>query len=115
MTAGGIVPIYSTVSTIQPGMATSTVTLALVAPSFNLLDAKHVASITLRSNGSGAHSGGAYDIIGPTLGAAPAKKRARGNGGIGWSKPDAEKFHGVARLCRARRVASDDPVGPMIS
>jgi len=55
MTAGGIVPIHSTVSTIQPGMATSTVTLALVAPSFNLLDAKHVASITLRSNGSGAH------------------------------------------------------------
>jgi uncharacterized protein (TIGR03437 family) len=47
-------------------MATSTVTLALVAPSFNVLDAKHVAGITLRSNGSGAHGGGAYDIIGPT-------------------------------------------------
>jgi uncharacterized protein (TIGR03437 family) len=47
-------------------MATSTVTLALVAPSFNVLDAKHVAGITLRSNGSGAHCGGAYDIIGPT-------------------------------------------------
>jgi uncharacterized protein (TIGR03437 family) len=47
-------------------LATSTVTLALVAPSFNVLDAKHVAGITLRSNGSGAHGGGAYDIIGPT-------------------------------------------------
>jgi uncharacterized protein (TIGR03437 family) len=31
-----------------------------------LLDSKHVAGIILRSNGSGAHGGGSYDIIGPT-------------------------------------------------
>ena len=31
-----------------------------------MLDAKHVAGIILRSNGSGAYGGGAYDIVGPT-------------------------------------------------
>ncbi len=36
------------------------------APAFNLLDAKHVAGIILRSNGSGAYGGGSYDVIGPT-------------------------------------------------
>jgi len=48
------------------GTATSTVTLAPAAPSFSLLDGKHVAGIILRSNGSGAYGGGTYDIIGPT-------------------------------------------------
>jgi uncharacterized protein (TIGR03437 family) len=42
------------------------VTLAPVAPSFSLLDGKHVAGIILRSDGSGAYGGGAYDILGPT-------------------------------------------------
>jgi uncharacterized protein (TIGR03437 family) len=46
--------------------ATSTVTLAEFAPSFLLLDNKHVAGIIPRSNGSGAYEGGAYDILGPT-------------------------------------------------
>jgi uncharacterized protein (TIGR03437 family) len=46
--------------------ATSTVTLAPFAPSFSLLDSKHVAGIILRSDGSGAYGGGTYDIIGPT-------------------------------------------------
>lgn len=41
------------------GSATSNLTLAQFAPSFFLLDAKHVAGIILRVNGS-------YDIIGPT-------------------------------------------------
>jgi uncharacterized protein (TIGR03437 family) len=45
---------------------TSTVTLAQFGPSFSLLDAKHVAGVILRSDGSGAYGGGAYDIIGPT-------------------------------------------------
>jgi uncharacterized protein (TIGR03437 family) len=48
------------------GTATSNVTLAQVAPSFFLLDAKHVAGIILRPDGSGAYGGGSYDIIGPT-------------------------------------------------
>jgi uncharacterized protein (TIGR03437 family) len=48
------------------GSATSTVTLAQVAPSFPLLDAKHPAGIILRSNGTGAYGGGTYDIVGPT-------------------------------------------------
>jgi uncharacterized protein (TIGR03437 family) len=54
------------VVTTPNGTASSTVTLAQFAPSFNLLDTKHVAGIILRSNGSGAYGGGAYDIIGPT-------------------------------------------------
>jgi len=43
----------------QFGGAILNVTLAQFAPSFFLLDAKHVAGIILRANGS-------YDIIGPT-------------------------------------------------
>jgi uncharacterized protein (TIGR03437 family) len=48
------------------GTAASNVTLAPIAPSFFLLDAKHVAGIILRTDGSGAYGGGSYDIIGPT-------------------------------------------------
>jgi uncharacterized protein (TIGR03437 family) len=62
-TATGTVPV--TVTTAG-GTATSTVTLAQFGPSFSLLDAKHVAGIILRSDGSGAYGGGTYDIIGPT-------------------------------------------------
>lgn len=51
--------------TTPGGSATATVTLAQVAPSFSLLDAKHVTGIILRSNGSGAFGGGSYDVIGP--------------------------------------------------
>ena len=54
--ATGSVPV---VVTTEFGSATSNVTLAQFAPSFFLLDAKHVAGIILRANGS-------YDIIGPT-------------------------------------------------
>jgi len=54
------------VVTTAGGSATSTVTLGAVAPSFLLLDSKHVAGIILRSDGSGAYGGGTYDIIGPT-------------------------------------------------
>lgn len=54
------------VVTTEFGTATSNVTLAPVAPSFLLLDAKHVAGIILRSDGSGAYGGGSYDILGPT-------------------------------------------------
>ena len=41
-------------------------TLAQFAPSFFLLDGKHVAGIIPRSNGAGAYGGGSYDILGPT-------------------------------------------------
>src|ERR1019366_10623502 len=47
------------------GSATSTVTLAPFAPSFLLLDTKHVTGIILRANGTGAYGGGTYDIVGP--------------------------------------------------
>jgi uncharacterized protein (TIGR03437 family) len=62
-TATGTVPV---VVTTTGGNATSTVTLSPFGPSFLLLDAKHVAGIIVRSNGTGAYGGGTYDIIGPT-------------------------------------------------
>jgi uncharacterized protein (TIGR03437 family) len=62
-TATGIVPV---VVTTAGGSSTATVTLAQFAPSFFLLDARHVAGIIVRSDGSGAYGGGTYDIIGPT-------------------------------------------------
>jgi uncharacterized protein (TIGR03437 family) len=46
------------------GSTTSTVTLAPVAPSFNLLANSHVAAIILRPSGNGAF--GTYDVVGPT-------------------------------------------------
>jgi uncharacterized protein (TIGR03437 family) len=60
----GSVPVV--VTTAAGAVAKSTVILAPFAPSFNLLDSKHVAGIILRSDGSGAYGGGTYDIIGPT-------------------------------------------------
>jgi uncharacterized protein (TIGR03437 family) len=62
-TVTGSVPV---VVTTASGTAASTVTLAQFAPSFLLLDSKHVAGVILRSNGSGAYGGGSYDILGPT-------------------------------------------------
>jgi uncharacterized protein (TIGR03437 family) len=59
----GSVPVAVTTAN---GTATTTVTLARFAPSFNLLDTKHIAGIIIRSDGSGAYGGGTYDIIGPT-------------------------------------------------
>jgi uncharacterized protein (TIGR03437 family) len=62
-TVTGTVPV---VVATGAGSVTSSVTLAQFAPSFLLLDARHVTGIILRSNGSGAYGGGAYDILGPT-------------------------------------------------
>ena len=61
--ATGSVPVIVTTAN---GRATTTVMLARFAPSFNLLDTKHIAGIIIRSDGSGAYGGGTYDIIGPT-------------------------------------------------
>jgi uncharacterized protein (TIGR03437 family) len=60
--ATGTVALVVTTST---GSATTEVTLSQFSPAFFLLDATHVAGIILRSNGTGAYGGGAYDIIGP--------------------------------------------------
>ena len=54
-TATGPVPV---VVTTGNGSVTSTVTLAQFAPSFLLLDSRHVTAIILRSDGSGAYGGG---------------------------------------------------------
>jgi uncharacterized protein (TIGR03437 family) len=56
----------SVVLTTASGSATSSVTLSEFAPSFALLDAKHVSGIILRSDRSGHFGGGAYDILGPS-------------------------------------------------
>lgn len=56
----------SVVVTTAAGSATSYVTLNEYAPTFNLLDAKHVSGIILRSNHTGAFGGGTYDMLGPT-------------------------------------------------
>lgn len=56
----------SVVVTTPQGSATSTVTLAQASASWLLFDTKHVAGIILRSDGSGAQGGGAYDFLGPT-------------------------------------------------
>jgi uncharacterized protein (TIGR03437 family) len=62
-TRTGTVPV---VVNTPGGSFSSTVTLAPSAPSFSLLDSKHVIGIILRFDGSGAYGGGVYDIIGPT-------------------------------------------------
>jgi uncharacterized protein (TIGR03437 family) len=61
--AMGSVPVVVTTSN---GSATSTVTLGQFAPSFSLLDDRHVAGVIIRSNGTGAYGNGSYDILGPT-------------------------------------------------
>lgn len=60
----GSVPVV--VTTASGAAAYDTVTLVSVAPSFSLLDAKHVAGIISRSDGTGAYGNGTYDILGPT-------------------------------------------------
>jgi uncharacterized protein (TIGR03437 family) len=62
-TGTGIVDV---VVTTANGSVTSNVILAQFGPSFLMLDTKHVTGIILRSDGSGTHDGGAYDVLGPT-------------------------------------------------
>jgi len=58
----------SVVVTTGNESASANVTLGQFAPSFFLADSKHVASIIVRPDGSGAHGEGAnsYDYLGPT-------------------------------------------------
>ena len=58
-------PVEVIVTTVA-GTAQATVSLAEASPSFNLLDGTHIAGIIVRSDGTGAYGGGAYDIVGPT-------------------------------------------------
>jgi uncharacterized protein (TIGR03437 family) len=108
-TATGPVPV---VVTTAGGSATASVTMAQLAPSFFLLDAKHVAGIILRSNGSGAYGGGTYDIIGPTgssLGYPTVAARAGDSielfaGGLGPTSPAVQAgqaFSGAASTTNA--------------
>ncbi len=62
-TAAGSVTVTVTTSA---GSASAIVTMAQIAPSFSVLDTKHVAGIILRANHSGAWGGGTFDIVGPT-------------------------------------------------
>jgi len=64
------------VVTNSHGSFTSTVALATVSPSFNLLDSTHAAGVILTPNGSGAYEAGGvyYDLLGP-LGAFAYKTR----------------------------------------
>jgi uncharacterized protein (TIGR03437 family) len=64
-TATGTVAVSVTNAT--NGTATSTVTLAPVGPSFNVLGdaANHAAAVILTPDGSGRQGGGTYDIDGP--------------------------------------------------
>ncbi len=137
--SGGVVPVDGPSNTIQPGQinvqapddtttgivsvvvtsplgkATSTVTLAPIAPSLLLLDPKHVAGIIFRSDGSGAYNGGAYDIIGPTgnsLGFPTVAAKAGDaielfGGGFGPTSPAVpagQAFSGAAKTTNAVTV-----------
>jgi uncharacterized protein (TIGR03437 family) len=64
-TATGTVSV--TVTNTTNGTATSSVTLATVAPSFSVLGdaANHAAGVILTPDGSGSQAGGVYDIDGP--------------------------------------------------
>ncbi len=87
-TATGSVPV---IVTTARGTYRLTVTLAGVAPSFSLLDGKHVTGIILRPNGT-------YDIIGPV--AAKAGERVElfgvGFGPTSPAVPAGQAFSGAA-------------------
>jgi uncharacterized protein (TIGR03437 family) len=62
MTTGLVAVVVNT----PGGSSTTTVSLAPFAPSFCLLDGKHVAGEIARPNGTGAYGNGSYDVVGPT-------------------------------------------------
>jgi uncharacterized protein (TIGR03437 family) len=61
-TATGAVDV---VVTSPLGRATAKLNLAAISPSFNLLDARHLAGVIITPKGDGAYAGGLYDIVGP--------------------------------------------------
>lgn len=101
----------SVVVTTAAGSGTSTVTLGRFGPSFILLDAKYVAGIILRPNGSGAFGKGknSYDILGPAGGSPGYPTAAARSGdivelfGVGFGPtipavPAGEPFSGAAPI-----------------
>jgi len=101
------------------GSATSSVTLAQFAPAFLLLDTKHVTGIILRSDGTGAYGGGAYDIADPTgssLGYPTVAAKAGDSlllFGVGFgptspSAPAGQAFSGAASTTKTVNVLIDN-------
>jgi uncharacterized protein (TIGR03437 family) len=100
----GLVPV---VVTTAAGTASETVTLSPFAPSFFLLDGKHVAGVILRSDGSGVYNQGTYDLLGPEGSALGYRTVAAKGGdlvslyGTGWGPtnppiPPGQTFSGAA-------------------
>ena len=109
----------SVVVTTANGVATSSVSLAQFAPSFFLLDGKHVAGIILRTDGSGVYGGGLYDIIGPTgssLGYPTVAAKAgdvielfgTGFGPTNPAVPPGQSFSGAAATTNPVRLLIDN-------
>jgi uncharacterized protein (TIGR03437 family) len=106
------------------GNATATATLGQFGPSFSLLDGKHIAGIILRSDGSGAYGGGAYDILGPTgtsLGYATVAAKTGDNlelFGVGFGPTNPQVLAGKAYSGAAtttnsvRLLINNNPVTP---
>lgn len=112
----GLVPV---VVTTANGTAMATVALAPVAPSFLLLDGRHVAGIIPRSDGSGAYGGGSYDILGPTgnsLGYPTVAAKpgdvvwlfAVGLGPVNATAPAGEAFSGAAPTVNPVKLLMND-------
>jgi uncharacterized protein (TIGR03437 family) len=89
--------------------------MASAAPSFLLLDDKHVAAIVIRTDHSGAYGGGTYDILGPTGMSLGYKTVAAKAGdtlevfGVGFGPtnppvPAGQAFAGAAQTTNAVRV-----------
>lgn len=97
--ATGIVPV---VATTASGSATSSVTLAQFAPSFFLLDSKHVAGVILRSDGSGAYIGPSGTSLGfPTVAARAGDVIELFGTGFGPTNPvvpSGQAFSGAAPI-----------------
>ena len=115
------------VVTAPGGSATAKVTLAPVAPSFCLLDTKHVAGLILRQDGSGAYGGGTYDIIGPTGNSLGYQTVAAKAGdvlelfGVGFGPtnppvPAGQAFSGAAPAVNSVQVLiNNTPVAPVFA
>ena len=108
------------VLTTPRGTVTSTVHLASVAPSFDLLDSTHVTGIILRQDGSGSYGGGSYNIVGPGILGYPTIPAKAGDAvelfGVGFGPtagivPSGKPFTGSAPTSnRVRLLIGSSPV-----
>lgn len=105
--------VHVTVTTLS-GSWTSVVTLGSFGPAFSLLDSKHLAGVILRSDGSGAHGGGSYDIIGPagtslgykTVAAKPGDVVELFGVGFGTTNPDVPAGQAFSGGATARNTVN---------